>query len=187
MAITTRSVETLCLESIQAIFLADADVVADFVGGVHVGPLTPDAQHGTATIVPRQINLMLAPSGLFVPGVSGVTDATIGIVIAVYDHFTHESVATGSPNVNPWDRLSYLQTLMLDGSDRDGSGKFVNPDDPDSQFPTTRILNTTIPEFRTVAMGIPVHVSEKQKTVARVYAMLATFEARMDNATKRRR
>lgn len=186
MGITTRSVESLSLEAVRALFLADSDVFDDTRGNVRIGPLTPDPQFGDGLIIPRQINIYAAPTALFTPGVSGVSDKSYGIVVALYGHFTTSPLPVGSPNVNDLDRLVYLRTLMSNGSDLDGTGKLVNPDSSDSVFPTERYLNTTKPEFRTIAMGTIIHISEKQKNVARMYSFIAMYETRVDNTSEER-
>ena len=180
--ITTRSVETLHLEAIKALYAADTDITADFAGGVNVGPLTANAESGDSIIVPRQINVILAPNGIFTPGVSGVTDSEIAVIVAMFDHFTEEPVTTGTGNVNSIDRLVYLRRKLSNGSESDGTGKLVNTDDPTNPSPIIKYLNTTKPVFTTVAMDVPT----KDRS-ARMYAFLAVYETRRDNTTEARK
>lgn len=184
--ITTRTVTDQALESIKAIYDADTDIAADFVGGTTIGPFAPDPETGIVTITPRMINLMVAPNHSFRPGTSGVNTQDIPIVVSIYDYFVNEPYTPGVPNVTPMGRREYLERKLANGSEADGSGKLVNPDDPTSPFPKIKYLNENAPYFTTLYMGRPVHISETQKNVARLYAFIAIYETRVTNVTRAR-
>lgn len=95
--ITWRAVIDLHLEAIKALYLADADITEDYKGGVTVGPYAPDPDTGIVSITPRMINLMIAPNASFEPGVSGVNNTVVPIVVCSFEPANAIPYASGSP------------------------------------------------------------------------------------------
>jgi hypothetical protein len=162
----------------RLLLLTDSDIQT-FVGGVRIGPLTPDATRGETIIKPRQINLMIAPNiGIDRYFSSHAAEATIPVVIAFYDHFTAESSnASASPNVTAYDYFEHIQKILANGTEGAGDGRIVNPDDPTNPAATLKYLNITSPTFRTLLMGASVGSGENQN-IARCYAAIAAYETR---------
>src|SRR4051812_23062659 len=125
-----RSIATRLLQGMKLLLDADSDIQA-FEGGVRIGPLVPDATNGDSVIKPRQINLMIAPNiGLDSYLSSHVSNTVIPVVIAFYDFFAKESVSAASPNLLAYDYFEHIQSVLMAGTEGNGDGKIVNPDDP---------------------------------------------------------
>jgi hypothetical protein len=192
----TRSIETKLLQGIKLALLADSDIgdKLKFAGGVNIGPLTPDPTKGDQLIVPRQINLMIAPNIEFEANrTSGISDSAIPVVIAFYDFMTYEASDAVSPNLLPWDYFEHIQKVLMKGSDGNNQGKIVNPDDPNNVSAVHKYLNTAAPGFRTIVMGTVVTIDstdsdgqKRQDAVARCYAMIAGYETQQDIITRDR-
>jgi hypothetical protein len=128
----SRSIATRLLEGMRLLLVSDADIAdpTKFRGGVHVGPLVPDATDGDPIIAPRQINLMFAPNLVIDQFFSShAGQATIPVIIAFYAPYSKEAINV-STGVNEYDYFEHIQKVLANGTEGAGNGKIVNPDDP---------------------------------------------------------
>jgi hypothetical protein len=183
----SRSIATRLLEGMRLLLVSDADIAdpTKFRGGVHVGPLVPDATDGDPIIAPRQINLMFAPNLVIDQFFSShAGQATIPVIIAFYAPYSKEAINVSS-GVNEYDYFEHIQKVLANGTEGVGNGKIVNPDDPTNPSAILKYLNVAAPTFRTTLMGVAVN-SEKQENIARCYAAIAVYETREDIVTRGR-
>jgi|SRR5581483_4022396 len=170
----TRSLLTRLTEGLIRDFLANADVQAYWKTRFYKGPFVSD---DPSIAVPQGTVLPAPGAAVEEPGVSGVNgNHILAAIIGIFEPIRAGALKIGATEIDEYDRLQLLKTIIAAGSDGNNQGKIIDPDNAGSGDPTQKYLNTDFPRFRDIR---PRLLPEK----AIFWSFLAEFPTRIDNLT----
>lgn len=181
-----RSIDTKIAEGVLNLFKLDADsygAAGYWRDRIRIGPWVGN---DTLLITP-QVSILAAPNAIFEPGVSGVADNTVALIIGCFERYQSEPFVPGA--TSSICKVRHLQKLIAQGSyDTVSSaftnnGKIIDPDNPTSVDATQKYLNNSPATFHDLPPQVVVDKGGKAP-VALLFPFIAAFVTREDNRTR---
>jgi hypothetical protein len=178
-----RSIETRLMEGLRRDFLADADVLSYFTGGVDIGPLIDV----NPKLSPPQIQLATMASDAYENGTGGISKDRVPILVKVFFPVNSQKSFTVG-DLNPHDYVRHLENIVANGSidpaalplARNGRGWVLDPYWSGSATDPLRWLNTA---FYGVTRG---EARVLPNNAALLIAFAVDYETRVNNLTRER-